>query len=344
MNIWTLSVTALIAIIITFALGFPMIPALRRLKFGQTILDIGPAWHKEKKQGTPTMGGFMFIIGIVAAFTAGMFMLHHTDSLGMDTAIGRQNFFNAIFAVLMALCFGFMGFLDDWIKVRKKRNEGLSVNQKLFLQVFIVAAYFTSRIMASETGEISTTINFPLIGQLPLGYFYYIVMGLGIIFIVNAVNITDGVDGLCASVTVVYCAAFMVICGLLYKDELSVLSVAAAGGCIGFLIWNMNPAKVFMGDTGSLFLGGIVCGIGLGTGAEVVMVIAAAVYIWEALTVLIQTTYFKATGGKRLFKMTPIHHSFELRGWKEMKIVLVFSLIAAAFGAAATLLIALEVM
>ena len=134
----------------------------------------------------------------------------------------------------------------------------------------------------------------------------------------------------------------MFICNTLLLNELSVLTVATAGGCIGFLIWNFHPAKVFMGDTGSLFLGGIVCALGLGAKCEAVMVLAAAVYIWEALTVLIQTTYFKATGGKRLFKMTPIHHSFELRGWKEIKIVLFFSLLAAAFGAAATLLVFME--
>ena len=340
MNIWILSVTALIALIITFVLGFPFIPALRKLKFGQTILDIGPAWHKAKKQGTPTMGGFMFIIGIIAAFAVGLFMLWSADIIEFNS-LGQLNFFNAISGFIMAICFGFMGFLDDWIKVAKKRNEGLSVNQKLLMQVFIVAAYFTSRVIAGDT---STVINFPLLGQLPFGYFYYIVMGLGIIYIVNSVNLTDGVDGLCSSVTIVYCAAFMVICGLLTLSELSILAAATAGGCIGFLIWNFNPAKVFMGDTGSLFLGGIVVALGLGARCEIVMIIAAAVYIWEALTVLIQTTYYKVSGGKRLFKMTPIHHSFEMRGWKETKIVMVFSLIAALFGTAATLLVYFEVM
>lgn len=340
MSIWILSVTALVALIITFALGFPVIPILRRLKFGQTILSIGPAWHKDKKQGTPTMGGFMFIIGIIAAFSLGLFMLWRSEMLSFYST-GKLNFFNAISGFLMAVSFGFMGFLDDWIKVFKKRNEGLSVNQKLFLQVFIVAAYFISRIIA---GDLNTTINLPFIGAFDFWYFYYVIMGLGILYIVNAVNITDGIDGLCGSVTVVYCAAFMVICGILTLSELSVLAAATAGACIGFLIWNFNPAKVFMGDTGSLFLGGIVCALGIGASCEVVMVIAAAVYIWEALTVLIQTTYFKITGGKRLFKMTPIHHSFEIRGWKETKIVGVFSLIGALFGLAAVLLVIMEVL
>jgi phospho-N-acetylmuramoyl-pentapeptide-transferase len=334
LNIWESAVAAAIAAIITVAVGFPLIPALKRLKFGQTILDIGPAWHKEKKQGIPTMGGFMFIIGTAAAFTAGLFMLWKNGGINF-VSHGGLNFFSAVSGFIMALCFAFIGFLDDLIKVRKKRNEGLGVKQKLAMQALTVTAYFASRALAGDT---RTSIDFPLTGQLDLWYFYYIVTGLGIIYIVNAVNITDGLDGLCSSVTLVYCAAFMVICGTLMFGETGVLAAAAAGGCIGFLVWNFPPAKVFMGDTGSMFLGGVVCALGLGAKSEVIMVIAAAVYIWEALTVLIQTAYFKITGGKRLFKMTPIHHSFELRGWKELKIVIVFSLIAAAFGAAATLL------
>ncbi|MCL1789366.1 MAG: phospho-N-acetylmuramoyl-pentapeptide-transferase, partial [Oscillospiraceae bacterium] len=173
MSIWILSVTAAAALMITFALGFPLIPMLRRLKFGQTILDIGPAWHKNKKQGTPTMGGFMFIIGITAAFSLGLFMLWRSELLNFYS-IGQLTFFNAVSGFLMAVCFGFMGFLDDWVKVRKKRNEGLSVNQKLFMQVFIVAAYFTSRIIA---GDVNTTISFPLFGAYDFWYFYYIIMG-----------------------------------------------------------------------------------------------------------------------------------------------------------------------
>jgi len=331
------AVTAGAAIILTAALGFPLIPMLRRLKFGQTILDIGPAWHKSK-QGTPTMGGFTFIIGIAAAFAVGMLMLWQNGGITFD-GIGSLNFFRAFSGVLMAVCFGFTGFLDDWIKVRKKRNEGLTVNQKLVIQTLIVAAYFTSKVIA---GDKNTSVNFPFLGQLDLWYFYYIVMGLGIIYIVNAVNLTDGLDGLCSSVTLMYALSFMFICNILGFNELGILSSALAGGCIGFLFWNFHPAKVFMGDTGSLFLGGLVCAIGIGAKCEAAMVIAAAVYIWEALTVLIQTTYFKATGGKRLFKMTPIHHSFEKRGWKEVKIVLFFSFLAAVFGAAAVLIVSAE--
>jgi len=334
MSIFNSAVTAAAAIILTAALGFPLIPMLRRLKFGQTILDIGPAWHKSK-QGTPTMGGFMFIAGILAASALGLTMLWRSGGISFD-GYGKLKFFGAVSGMIMAVCFGFVGFLDDWIKVRKKQNEGLTVNQKLFIQTLIVAAYFTSKAIA---GDRYTSIRFPFLGTPDLGYFYYIIMGLGIIYIVNAVNLTDGADGLCSSVTLMYALTFVFISNLLGLGELGIISVALAGGCIGFLFWNFHPAKVFMGDTGSLFLGGIICAVGIGARCEFAMVVASAVYIWEALTVLIQTTYFKATGGKRLFKMTPIHHSFEMRGWKEAKIVLAFSGIAAVFGAIATLLV-----
>ncbi|MCL1822795.1 MAG: phospho-N-acetylmuramoyl-pentapeptide-transferase [Oscillospiraceae bacterium] len=326
---------AAISLVVTVLLGFFIIPALRRLKYGQTILDIGPVWHKEKKQGIPTMGGVLFIAGSVIGFGAGLGILWAKGFISFEAA-GSVNFFKSISGMIMAVCFAFVGFLDDFIKVKKKRNEGLTANQKVIFQIMIISAYFTARVISGDT---STVITFPFLGQLDLWYFYYVIMGLAILYLVNAVNLTDGIDGLCGSVTLIYCAAFMTVCSILGFFELSVLSVAVAGGCLGFLIWNFHPAKVFMGDTGSMFLGGIVCALGIGAGCEVIMVVAAAVYIWEALTVLIQVTYFKATGGKRLFKMTPIHHSFELRGWKEVKIVFVFSALAALAGIAAIYLV-----
>lgn len=163
-------------------------------------------------------------------------------------------------------------------------------------------------------------------------------MGLVILYLVNAVNLTDGIDGLCGSVSFIYFLAFILITANIKLYGMTIVSVAAAGGCLGFLFWNFPPAKVFMGDTGALFLGGLVTAIGVGSGCEIAMIIAAAVFIWEALTVLIQTTYFKITHGKRLFKMTPIHHSFELRGWKEIKIDAVFSLLAILAGTAAVII------
>lgn len=330
----TLIFTALASVIVTAALGFLIIPWLRKLKFGQTILDIGPIWHKKDKQGTPTMGGIMFIIGTTVAFVIGLFLLSMNGLLPTDGAASGE-LIRAVSGIITAVLFGFIGFMDDFIKVKKKQNEGLTAIQKIILQVLVIAAYFTVRYFSGDT---STEIKFPFLGEIDLWYFYYIVMGLAILYLVNAVNLTDGVDGLCSSVTFVYTVAFAVIAALLEYYSFSVLAVAAAGGCIGFLIWNFHPAKVFMGDTGSMFLGGIVVALGFGMSAEVLMVIASAVYIWEALTVLIQTTYFKLTHGKRLFKMTPIHHSFEIRGWKEVKIVIVFSLIGALAGVASVLL------
>ncbi|MBO6302382.1 MAG: phospho-N-acetylmuramoyl-pentapeptide-transferase [Ruminiclostridium sp.] len=323
------------AVIVSAVLGFALIPWLRKLKFGQTILDIGPIWHKKDKQGTPTMGGMMFIIGTVAAVTAGLILLGTNGLLGADT-LAHKELMSVISVTAGAFFFGFIGFLDDFIKVKKKQNEGLTPMQKIVLQVLVIAAFFTVRVLSGDT---DTAIKFPFIGSLDLWYFYYIILGLGILYIVNAVNLTDGIDGLCSSVTFVYCIVFAIISAMLGFNGHTIVAVAAAGGCLGFLIWNWHPAKVFMGDTGSMFLGGIVAMLGVSLHVEVLMVIAAAVYIWEALTVLIQMTYFKITHGKRLFKMTPIHHSFELRGWKEEKIVTVFSSIGAVCGAAAILLV-----
>ncbi len=334
MDLWSCIITAAIALIATAALGFLVIPLLRRLKYGQTILDIGPIWHKEKKQGIPTMGGIMFILGTILAFVVGLIMLWQRKLISFDS-IGYQSFFKAVSGLMMALCFAFVGFLDDYLKIKKKQNEGLTANQKIILQVLIIAAYFTSRILSGDT---STTINFPFLGTLDLWYFYYVVMGLAILYLVNAVNLTDGIDGLCSTVTVIYAAVFMIICSMFQLYELSLLAAAVGAALIGFLIWNFYPAKVIMGDTGSLFLGGIICALGIGAKCEVIMIIACAVYIWEALTVLIQMTYFKLTKGKRLFKMTPIHHSFEIRGWKEVKIVMFFGGIEVVAGIAALLL------
>ena len=334
MTLWMILTVAVVSAAVTACMGCWLIPVLRRLKYGQTILDIGPKWHKEKKQGTPVMGGLMFYIGITAAFICGYVMLYFGGMISFDT-LGFSDAMRGISGLIMALCFGFVGFIDDYIKIRKKRNEGLTVTQKIVLQVLIIAAYFTSHILGGHT---STVLQIPFLGQIDLSFFYYIFMGLVILYIVNAVNLTDGIDGLCSSVSFIYFIAFAVITAQIQLYGMTVLSVAAAGGVLGFLFWNFPPAKVFMGDTGSLFLGGLVAALGVGSGCEVIMIVAAAVYIWEALTVLIQTTYFKITHGKRLFKMTPIHHSFEMRGWNEVKIDAVFSMLAMLAGTAAILL------
>lgn len=322
MNIPATVITAVLCFGITALLGFVAIPALKRLKFGQTILDIGPAWHKSKN-GTPTMGGVMFIAGVIISFVVGLAIMWASGNINMDE-VGSQKLAKAISAVIMALLFGFVGFVDDLIKVKKKQNEGLKPMQKIIMQVLIIAAFFTSHIIAGDT---STVITFPFLGQLDFGIFYYIVMGLGILYLVNAVNLTDGVDGLCSSVTLVYCAAYVVICSLLGMSEMGLVSAAAGAGCLGFMVWNLHPAKVMMGRYGIDVSRRYRYRCRNRYRYRIVMVICCAVYIWEALSVLIQMTYFKITHGKRLFKMTPIHHSFEIRGWKEGKIVAVFSLL-----------------
>lgn len=340
MRYFTCFAAAVAAFILTWLAGYWLIPLLHRLKYGQTILDIGPKWHKAKKEGTPTMGGVMFIVAVTVCFTAGiiMFGANGADYAGADKA----EFTRSVSGFIMALLFGFMGFLDDFIKVKKKHNEGLTWIQKVILQVMIIAAYFAT---IQVSGLSNTSVTFPGGFQWQMGWLYYPIMGLGVLYIVNAVNLTDGIDGLCSSVTVVYMAVFAAISGILGMFGETLLSFCAAGGCIGFLMWNFPPAKVFMGDTGSMFLGGIVCALGLGCKAEFLMVLAGMVYILEALSVVIQSTVFKITRkihhtkeGKRLFKMTPIHHHFELSGWSEIKIDTVFTTTAAVFGLAAVAL------
>ncbi len=332
---------ACLAFALTWLAGIWFIPFLHKLKYGQTILDIGPKWHKEKKQGTPTMGGIMFIIAVFVSFLCGMILLGAFGGADMN-GTDRPELIRSAAGLVMAVLFGFMGFLDDFIKVKKHHNEGLTVMQKIVIQVLIISAYFATLYVS---GCARTVVTFPWGWQLDMELLYYPIMGVIILYLVNAVNLTDGIDGLCSSVTVVYMAAFAVISGMLGMFGETLLTLCTAGACIGFLMWNFPPAKVFMGDTGSMFLGGVVCAVGVGCGCEVLMLIAALVYILEALSVVIQVTVFKITKkihhtkeGKRLFKMTPIHHHFELSGWSEVKIDAVFSALALVLGIAVVLL------
>lgn len=339
MNIWICAGAALGSFVLTWISGFWLIPLLHKLKYGQTILDIGPKWHKAKKEGTATMGGIGFIIAVTVCFTAGMIMFGYNGANYLDG--DKPEFIRAVSGMMMALLFGLMGFLDDFIKVKQKHNAGLTWIQKVIFQVMIIAAYFATMYIS---GLSRTVISFPWGAQWDLGLFYYPLVGLLILYMVNAVNLTDGIDGLCSSVTTVYMIAFAVISGILGMFGERLLAFCAAGGCIGFLVWNAPPAKVFMGDTGSMFLGGIVCALGLGCGAEFLMALAGIVFVLEALSVVIQSTVFKITrkinhtkDGKRLFKMTPIHHHFELSDWSEIKIDVVFSFVGLVFGALAVL-------
>jgi phospho-N-acetylmuramoyl-pentapeptide-transferase len=312
------------SLIITALLGFFLIPYLKRLKFGQTILDIGPIWHKDK-QGTPTMGGIMFIVGIVIATLIGY---QYARSLNLFMLSDVQNA-RLYGGVLMALAFGFIGFVDDYIKVVKKQNLGLSARQKLVMQ-FIVACFYLFTLYIA--GDTSTIVTFPFLGQFDFSLFYYPIMVFLIVGVVNAVNLTDGVDGLASSVTFAFSVVFVVIASILNANNMGIFAVALACGCLGFLIWNFYPAKVFMGDTGSMFLGGSVVALSFGVGLPVLVLIVGFVYIFEALSVIIQVISFKSTG-KRVFKMSPIHHHFEMCGWSEVKIVCVFSLVTIVLGA-----------
>ena len=319
---------AIVAFAVTAVIGKFLIPFLHKLKFGQTILEVGPNWHKDK-QGTPTMGGIMFIIGIVIATTVGVILFaigHGFDSASRFVFIG----------LLYALLNGAIGFIDDYVKVVKKRNLGLTAKQKLLFQFLSVALYLFLMYICKD----DTRIIIPFVGYVDLGFFYYIIMAVALVGIVNSVNLTDGIDGLDGSITFFCCLFMMLIANVLGVYQANVIyAAAAAGGCLGFLLWNFHPAKCFMGDTGSLFLGGLVCSIALVMDMQLLLLLLALTYILEELSVVLQVSYFKLTHGKRLFKMSPIHHHFEMCGWSEMKIVCVFSGFTALCGLGALLLV-----
>ena len=319
----SLIIVALVSFAVVTISGKWMIPFLRRLKFGQTIREIGPTWHKNK-QGTPTMGGLMLMLGFVMAMIISVPIMH-------QLGIGDVLLMNVkIFAgVGMAIAFGIIGFMDDYISIVKKRNLGLTEKQKLFLQFAVAIVYLLSIYFAGGNSE--TII--PFLGTIDLGYFYYALAAILIVGIVNAVNFTDGIDGLNTTVTFFVVIVFALCASLLSMTAVNMMALAAAGACLGFLIWNFYPAKVFMGDTGSLFLGGLVCALAFALDLPILLLPVGAVYICEILSVVIQTTYFKATKGKRIFKMAPIHHHFEMCGWGEIKICVVFSLVTVFFSA-----------
>ena len=318
----TLILITLVAFAVTALLGFVMIPFLHKLKFGQTILDIGPAWHK-KKQGTPTMGGVMFIIGITAAVVIGVSTLWLSPAAQGYLGDPRGNI--KLFAgVAMALAFGAVGFLDDYIKVVKHRNLGLTARQKYLMQLVIGVFYL---VMLYIAGDRSTAVAVPFLGTLELGPFYYLLAMIIITGFVNAVNLTDGLDGLSSSVTFVYAVVFLVIAGILQFGQASVIAAALAGGTLGFLVWNFYPAKVFMGDVGSLALGGMLAAISMALHQDWTLLLIGIIYVFETSSVMMQVTYFKLSGGKRIFRMTPVHHHFELGGfsgkgnpWSEWKV------------------------
>ncbi len=322
MPYWINLVVGLASLGISAAFGLILIPYLRKLKAGSHILEIGPAWHKSK-EGTPLMGGFMFVLSVCLTSVVGCILMNTLDG-GIDSA--------GVYKLLLALGLGLglmvVGFVDDYIKVVKKRNMGFNAKAKTLCQAVVIILYMLGLHLL---GEIDTKICFPFIGDVNFGFFYYPLMAVAIYFVVNAVNFTDGVDGLCGSVTTVYAVAFAIILTILENDLFSMTSMALAGGCLGFLVWNLHPAKIFMGDTGSMFLGGMVVALGMASGLELLIPLVGIIYIIEAMSDVIQIASYKLRK-KRVFKMAPIHHHFEMSGWSEYKIVTVFSLVTLIAG------------
>ena len=332
------------AFIVTALLGIVLIPLLHKLKFGQNILtDIGPRWHA-KKQGTPTMGGIMFIIGIFVA-VAVTFLTGKLTGFSLfseNDVISSQEKTKLLAGLLLALCMALVGFTDDYIKVSKKRNLGLTEMQKTVLQVIIIAAYLTTMVMSKNT-----SMFIPLIGKISLdslpGIIFFYLFGACVIYgTANAVNFTDGIDGLCGSVTVPVGVTFAVIAYLVNNTSCSVLAAALAGACAGYLIWNHYPAKVMMGDTGSMFLGGLVAALAFSVNCPLILIPVGVVYVIEALSDILQIGSIKLRH-KKIFKMSPIHHHFEMSGWSEKKIVAVFSVVSFAGAIAGVILMCFTV-
>ena len=302
-----------IALVITLAIGPAVINYLRKMKFGQKILEIGPKWHMNK-QNIPTMGGFMFIIGIAAAVIIGNIVMGEI-SVSSLAVLG------------LAVAYGAVGLVDDYAKIKKKENAGLTPKQKLVLQI-LVAGVFILVLFLGSSGLPQLWIPFTGISFSWPWPLYIVFAAFVIVGADNAVNLTDGIDGLAASVTLPV-AIFFVFVGFRRGDMgVVIFSAALAGALLGFLRYNFNPAKVFMGDTGSMFFGGIVTALAFVMQRPELVLFFGIVYIWDAMTVVIQRVYFKATHGKRIFRMTPIHHAFEMRGWREVKIDAFFALIA----------------
>lgn len=295
-----------------------LIPILRSHKVGQKILDIGPRWHKSK-EGTPIMGGIGFILAILVA-VAGFFVYAALQG-------EASNYIPLALAVAFAVANGAVGFFDDYRKLVKKQNEGLTRKQKLVLQFAITAGYLC---VMGYTGNLPSEVIIPLINLPIRGFVWYILAAILAVGVINGANFTDGIDGLASSVTCVI-GIFLAVFAMLADDlGLSVVGGAIIGATLGFLLYNFHPARVFMGDTGSLFLGGIVMGAIFQTGKPLLLFLVCGVYILELLSSLLQILYYKATK-KRLFKMAPVHHHFEKCGWGENKVVLVFSLVELAF-------------
>ena len=301
----------LISLVLTALLGRVLIPVLRRLKAGQSIKRDGPVWHMSK-EGTPTMGGIMFIAGMLAAVTVTCIPFF------------RDGNYSALAMLAMSLIYGAIGFFDDYMKVRHHHNEGLKAGQKFILQLAVAVAFV---LLLRYLGFLSPNLYIPFVGAtIPLPEAVYVIFAAFVIVgTVNSVNLTDGVDGLVTGVTLPVAVCFFALAALWKMESQAIFAAALTAGLLGFLIFNFHPAKVFMGDTGSLFLGGAVSALAFALDMPLVLIPLGLVYICETLSDILQVGYFKLTHGKRIFKMAPIHHHFEKCGWSEIKVFAVFS-------------------
>ncbi len=319
-------IAAIIAATVSLVLGIILykifIPLLRKVKLGQKILEIGPSWHK-CKEGTPNLGGLFFIVACLLGYVSATVFLSVKGQLNDN----YMRFSLTLFG--LALSQGIIGFIDDYVKLFKKRNKGLSGKQKLVLQFVSVAAYLF--VNAYYNGY-DTVIQFPWGGSIDLGIFYYFIMLLAIAYIINCANLTDGIDGLAGSIAFIICITFICFGFNSNNMAIAIPCVSLFGGLLAFLIFNFHPAKIFMGDTGSLYLGGFIVGVVMLTGYEFLLLPISCIWIIEGLSVIIQVVSFKLTG-KRVFKMSPIHHHFEKCDWSEVKIVAVFSAVTVIFSA-----------
>ena len=307
-----LIITAVACAVISGIFGHFLLPVLRALKAGQSIRSIGPTWHNSKA-GTPLMMGLMFILGSLVCIIGNLRWIQE---------------YSSFFVFALASCFAMIGFLDDFCKVKNRRDMGLTAFQKAMLQAAVSGVFLYVLYMS---GILTCDLYIPFLGE---RYFIppivYGIFGMFVIVgCVNSVNLTDGVDGLSSSVTIPVLLFFTFAAVAMDRMDAAVLPAALVGGLLAFLKFNWHPAKAFMGDTGSLFLGGVVCGLAFALDIPLVLIFAGFVYIVETMSDIIQVAYFRATHGKRLFKMAPIHHHFEMCGWKEEKIVLVFSAVSA---------------
>ena len=301
-------IIAAVAAVLSGVLGRLLLPVLHALKAGQSIRELGPTWHNNKA-GTPMMGGLMFIFASVICLLI---------------CIPTMTEYTVFYALIPALCFGFIGFLDDFTKIKFKRNLGLTGWQKAALQLIVSVLYLY---LLYKEGSLSCNLYIPFVNVTltihPMVYIFFAMFVM--VGCVNAVNLTDGVDGLSSSVTIPVMVFFAAAAAAMGKFDLALLPASLIGGLIAYLFYNWHPAKVFMGDTGSLFLGGVVCALAFALDMPLILILVGFVYICETMSVILQVGYFKLTHGKRLFKMAPIHHHFEMCGWKEEKVVLIFA-------------------